>query len=298
MMSNRPEASAPPPGPEARTRGRVLSGFQGLDALTQGFRPGDLIVLAGRPGTGTKTLALNWLLRAASLHGVGGALFALAMGSGEARERLLSAQAGVDRFALRTGTAPGEAVERWERARGALATLPLLIEGPKALSVRSIQDLVTHDGSLAGQPLGLVLIDSLHLLAGLGGTPSARGGQTRILAAHIRALKQMAQTLGLPVVVVTRLRSLPWQRVPKLGDLPGAGAIGAAADLVLLLHSGVRPLRGEAQEQDRSAALIVAKHRQGPIGRSELYFEFEYARFRDLYRTGGRVPALPSPVRQ
>ena len=100
---------------------------------------------------------------------------------------------------------------------------------------------------------------------------------------NCRDLKKLAKDLAIPVLVVSRLNRFPRQTGPKLSDLPGSGAIEAVADVIMLLHSGLEPLLDD-QEQDRSAVLIVAKHRNGPTGMIPLYFEFEFANFRELHR--------------
>jgi replicative DNA helicase len=267
----------------------VQVGFAFLDALTQGFHPGHLIVLAGLPGTGRKSLALNMLLRSARFHGVCGALFALELDFEEVLDRLISAQGGVDRNALRTGAL--DAVETGKRlkALGALQTLPIHIEEQEFISVRKLQAAVEHHQAQTQHRIGLVVIDCLDRISGPEGRGSA--AQATPLKARCLELKQAARRLGVPVVVVTRLNRFPPRRLPKLSDLPGAGAIEAVADTVLLLHNGLKPLPSEAQgleeepqEQDRSAALVIAKHRNGPIGILSLYFEFEYARYREMYR--------------
>jgi replicative DNA helicase len=277
-------------GSGGRTAPGVLVGFPGLDAITRGFHPGNLIVLAGRPGTGTKSLGLNWLLGAARYHGASVAIFPLEMNAEEVYHRLLSSYARVDRLALQTGFDAAAGVNL-QTARGGLHKFPVFINDQESISVRAIKAKMLDHLTRAAHRIDLLMIDCLDLIGAPEGDRPGGKDRAMRLEENCRGPKRLAKDLGIPVVVITRLNRFPRHSVPKLSDLPGSGAIEAVADIVMLLNSGLAPLL-EGREQDRSAGLVIAKHRNGPIGIIPLYFEFECGTFRELLRGGSEHMSL------
>ncbi|MBI4914131.1 MAG: replicative DNA helicase [Acidobacteria bacterium] len=264
-------------------------GFSRLDALTQGFQPGNLVVLAARPGIGKTALALNWLLRSAVHHRAFGGLFSLEMSSEEVFNRLLSAQARVNMKAVQAGYFDAKVEDRLKEARNELVQLPIFVNDQASLTVRDIQAMVDRHLSHANQRLDLVIVDYLQLMSSPEGSRGAKQSEAVRIGEISRGLKLLAKDRQVPIVVLSQLNREVEHRQggrPQLSDLRDSGAIEQDADIVMFIHRRMVPVQ-EGQEPDRTAELIVAKHRNGPTGIIPLYFEGEYATYRELERDTG-----------
>jgi len=274
----------PPTRPDGRGGPGLRVGHQGLDALTRGFRPGQLVVLAARPGAGKTTLALNWLLRAAVRERASCALFSLDMDPAEAFRRLLSAHARVALRELPAGALEPAEAARLQSALDELRQLPIFLHHTASITVPELRAMVERHRAAAGQGLDLLVIDDLQRLRPSEDTPAGRREGGAGMGGILRDLKRLAGEFGLPVVVLAQLQPGSSRRTHELSDLPDAGSIVQAADLVLFLRRNTTPT-WDPEEADRSAELSVARHRNGPTGRFALYFEEEYVTFRELLRT-------------
>ena len=264
-------------------------GFSRLDALTQGFQPGNLIVLAARPGIGKTALALNWLLRSAQHQSSFGALFTLEMSSEEVFNRLLSAQARVNMKAVQAGYFDDRTQAKLLEARDELLQLPIFINDQASITVRDVQAMVERHLAQSNQHIDLLVLDYLQLLSSPEGSRGAKQSEAVRIGEISRGLKLLAKDHGIPVVVLSQLNREVEHRQggrPQLSDLRDSGAIEQDADIVLFIHRRMSP-PVEGQEPDRTAELIVAKHRNGPTGIIPLFFEGEYATYRELERDTG-----------
>ena len=273
---------------EGRLSTGVRVGFSRFDELTQGFQPGNLIVLAARPGIGKTALALNWILRAAQERdgrpGHCGAFFSLEMSQEEVFLRLLSAMSQTNMKDLQAGRLPG-GMGPILQARDDLARLPLFICDHASITVPQIQNMVLKQGSQNNRRVEFVIVDYLQLLSSPEGSRGARQNEAVRIGEISRGLKLMAKDFGIPVVVLSQLNREVEHRTsgrPQLSDLRDSGAIEQDADMVAFIHRKMMP--SSTEEPDPSAELIVAKHRNGPTAVIQLHFQGEYAMYREMVR--------------
>jgi replicative DNA helicase len=255
----------------------VPTGFRDLDELTNGLHEGQLIVVAGRPGQGKSTLALDFLRSASIAHGRTGVLFSLEMGKSEITMRLLSAEARIPLTRIRTGGLNDDDWNKLARRMGEVASAPMFIDDSPNMNMMEIRAKARrlkqrHD-------LKLVVVDYLQLMT----SPKRVENRQQEVAEMSRSLKLLAKELGVPVVAVSQLNRGAEQRSdkrPQLSDLRESGAIEQDADMVILLHRDdyyerESPRAGEAD-------LIVAKHRNGPTKDVVVSSQLHYSRFVDM----------------
>jgi replicative DNA helicase len=278
---------------EGRLSPGVRVGFSRFDELTQGFQPGNLIVLAARPGIGKTALALNWILRAAQgrdgRDGTCGAFFSLEMSHEEVFLRLLSAHSQTNMKDIQAGRAAGH-MQTLLQARDELAALPIYICDQASITVPQIQNMVVKQGSQSNRRVEFVIVDYLQLLSSPEGSRGAKQNEAVRIGEISRGLKLMAKDFGIPVVVLSQLNREVEHRTggrPQLSDLRDSGAIEQDADMVAFIHRKMVAAAAD-EEPDPSAELIVAKHRNGPTAIIQLHFQGEHATYREMVReTGG-----------
>ena len=261
-------------------------GFSRLDGITQGFQPGNLIILAARPGIGKTALALNWLLRSAMYHQAHGAFFSLEMSKEEVFNRLLSAHCAVNLKAAAAGGFSDQVEARLLRSRDALLELPIYINDQAGITVREITAMVDKHMAQNGGKLDLLIVDYLQLLSSPDSSRAARQSEAVRIGEISRGFKLLAKDRGIPVVVLSQLNREVEHRQggrPQLSDLRDSGAIEQDADMVMFIHRKMMPSQ-DGGDEDRMAELIIAKHRNGPVGSVGLYFEGEFARYREMER--------------
>jgi replicative DNA helicase len=255
----------------------VPTGFADLDALTNGLHPGQLVVVAARPGVGKSILALN-LARSASIHhDLTSVIFSLEMSRTEITMRLLAAEARVPLQHMRQGTMTDDDWARLARKMGEVSGAPLFIDDSPNMTLMEIRAKCRrlkqrHD-------LRLVIVDYLQLMT------SGKKVESRQVevSEFSRNLKLLAKELEVPVVAVAQLNRGPEQRTdkrPMLADLRESGSIEQDSDMVILLH------REDAYERESSrpgeADFIIAKHRNGPTATITVAFQGHYQRFVDM----------------
>ena len=271
---------------EGRGSSGLKVGFNRLDAITQGFQPGNLIILAARPGIGKTALALNWLLRSAMYHKAHVAFFSLEMSKEEVFNRLLSAHSTINMKEVAAGTFDDEIQARLLRSRDALLELPIYINDQAGITVREITAMVDRHLSQANGKLDLLIVDYLQLMSSPDSSRAAKQSEATRIGEISRGFKLLAKDRHMPVVVLSQLNREVEHRQggkPQLSDLRDSGAIEQDADIVMFIHRKMKPLM-EGEEEDRSAELLLSKHRNGPTGAVGLYFEGEYARYREMER--------------
>ncbi|MBP1627171.1 MAG: replicative helicase [Holophagaceae bacterium] len=259
--------------------GITVAGFSRLNGVTQGFQPGQMIVLASRPGIGKTALALNWALGVLERHRSAAALFSLEMSRDEVYQRLLAAKAEVDLKAM-SAAKDWHMFTRVARAKEALDALDLHVCDRAEITAPQITAQV--DALLArGHRLDLVVVDYLQLVSSPAGRN--RPNEAQRLAEISRALKLLAKDRGLAVVVLSQLNREVEGRAgkrPQLSDLRDSGAIEQDADIVLFIHRDNRPGVPASEEAD----LIFAKHRNGPMPTIPLRFRGNITRYEELER--------------
>ena len=255
----------------------VPTGFVDLDGLTNGLHPGQMIVIAGRPGLGKSTLGLDIARSASIKHGLPSAIFSLEMSKTEITMRLLSAEARVPLHHMRSGTMTDDDWGRLARRMGEVAEAPLYIDDSPNLTMMEIRAKARR--LRQRNDLQLIVIDYLQLMTG---NKKAENRQQEVSELS-RSLKLLAKELEVPVIAMSQLNRGSEQRTdkkPQISDLRESGSIEQDADMVILLH------REDAYEKESPRAgeadFIVAKHRNGPTATITVAFQGHYSRFVDM----------------
>jgi len=256
----------------------VSTGLSDLDNILGGLQKGDLVILAARPSIGKTSLALDIARNVAVKEKVPVGLFSLEMSKEQLVDRLLVAEANVDLWKMRTGKLSEDAdFSRIGHAMGVLSEAQLFIDDSAVTTVLEMRTKARRLQSEHG--LGLIIVDYLQLMEGRA------DAENRVLqiAEITRGLKGLAKELNVPVLALsqlsraTELRSPP---IPKLSDLRESGSIEQDADVVIFIY------REEVYRPDTNrkniADLIIAKHRNGPIGQVQSYFDQAKTSFRNL----------------
>jgi replicative DNA helicase len=258
----------------------VPTGFSDLDAMTSGLQPGDLVIVAGRPSMGKTSLALNMAENVALDTGLPVAVFSMEMASTQLTMRLLGSVGRLDQHKMRTGRLEDDDWERLTHALGRLNEAPIHIDEGAALNSFDIRARARRLSRECGK-LGLIVIDYLQLMSPPGGRQSEN--RATEISEMSRSLKALAKELDVPVVALSQLNRSVEQRPdkrPVMSDLRESGAIEQDADLILFIY------RDEVYNPDTPdkgvAEIIIAKQRNGPIGRIRLTFLGEYTRFENF----------------
>jgi len=265
---------------EAGMRG-LPTGFTDLDNILAGLQKSDLIILASRPTLGKSAMALNFAANITINEKVPVGIFSLEMSRDQVVDRLISSISGVDLWRLRTGRLSAEGDDndftRIQQALGILSEAPIYIDDAASPTVLQMKAMCRRLQAEKG--LGLVIIDYLQLMEPLN--PAASPVQQ--VSENSRALKALARELNVPVLVISQLSRAVEQRspqIPRLADLRQSGTIEQDADVVLFIYREDR-YRPETPKKG-IADIIIAKHRNGPVGRVELYFDERRVTFRNL----------------
>ena len=257
------------------------TGFKDLDNILAGLQKSDLIILASRPTLGKSSLALNMAANTAINQNVAVGFFSLEMSKDQIVDRLISSLSGVDLWRLRTGRLSSEGEEndftKIRQALDILSRAPIYIDDAAASNVLQIKAMSRRLQAEKG--LGLVIIDYLQLVEPLNPVASP----VQQVSENSRALKAMAKELNIPVLVISQLSRAVEQRspqIPRLADLRQSGTIEQDADVVLFIYREDRYNPDTARKG--IADVIISKHRNGPVGRVELYFDERTTTFKHL----------------
>ncbi len=263
----------------------VPTGFPALDNMLAGFQKSDLIILAARPSVGKTSLALDIARQTAVKHGTPVGIFSLEMGSQQLVDRMLSAQAGVNSWRLRTGKISSD--DEYDRLQGAIAELseaPIYMDDKPGMTVLAMRSVARRLKS--EKNLGLVIIDYLQLI-----TPTSHhSGDSMVqqVTEISRALKGMARELEVPVLALSQLSRAVEQRGgrPRLSDLRDSGSIEQDADVVMFIHrDDMTGNRAETNDRTNIAEILIEKHRNGPIGKVDLRFDDEKTTFMSVEKS-------------
>jgi replicative DNA helicase len=268
---------------EKATRG-VPTGFSDLDNMLSGFQKSDLIILAARPSLGKSALALDIARRIAVQDKIPVGMFSLEMSKDQLVDRMISSQGNVDSWRLRTGNLSSRGDDndfaRIQEAMGLLSETPIYIDDTASQTVLRMRAMARR--LQANHGLGLIIIDYLQLIMPSNSMASSVQQVTEIS----RQLKMLARELDVPVLALSQLSRAVEQRFPprpRLSDLRESGSLEQDADVVMMIY---REDKYKKQEEDQNAGnvaeIIVAKHRNGPIGSVKLYFNPNTVSFSDL----------------
>ena len=247
--------------------------------MTAGLQRSDLIILAARPAMGKTTLVTNLAYNVATIAKLPVLFFSLEMSKEQLIDRMLADASGVDSWNIRTGNLSDEDFSKLSEAMGEMAEAPIFIDDTPGLSVlemRTKARRAAHD-----QPLGLIIVDYLQLMQASG---NHNGNRVQEVSEISRGLKLIARELNVPLIALSQLSRSVESRtppIPQLADLRESGSIEQDADIVSFIY---RPgyYEPDNPEVQNITDLIIAKHRNGPVGKVQLYFHPERLRFMSL----------------
>lgn len=254
----------------------IPTGLTDLDRLTGGFQRSDMIVMAGRPGMGKTSLAMQIAKNAAKKYGKKSLFFSLEMGKEQLAQRVVSSETGIEVNRLRTGNIQEGEWKLFFEAQKAMAKYPIAIDDTAALTPSQMRSKAIRHQARFG--LDLIIVDYIQLMA------SDRREQNRHqeISMISRACKTLARELNVPIIALSQLsREVEKRRDkrPILSDLRESGAIEADADIVAFLY------RDEVYNERATpnvAEVIIAKHRSGPTGVISAFFKKAQVEFVDL----------------
>ena len=250
------------------------TGFSALDRVLAGMGKSDLVLVGARPGMGKTSFALNIATNVAKQTKKAVCIFSLEMSAEQLVNRVLSSEALVNSYALRTGELSPEDWEHLAVAAGELAGCDILIDDTSGMTVTAMKAKLRRV-----QNLGLVVIDYLGLMQGDG----HKDNRVQEVSEISRSLKIMAKELMVPVVCCAQLSRGPESRTdkkPMLSDLRDSGAIEQDADTVIFLYRSEYYKTDEAASQDTSIAeIIIAKNRHGSQGTVQMGWNGQFTKF-------------------
>ncbi|HHF7346251.1 TPA: replicative DNA helicase [Legionella feeleii] len=257
----------------------LATGLSDLDEMTSGLQPSDLVIVAGRPSMGKTTLVMNMAEHAAIKSGRPVLVFSMEMPADSLAMRMMSSLGRIDQHRIRTGKLDDDDWPRVTSAVHMLSEAPLFIDDTPALSPAEMRTRARRLAKEHGR-LGLIVVDYLQLMKVPGFKADNRTAEISEIS---RSLKSLAKELEVPVVALSQLnRSLEQRhdKRPVMSDLRESGAIEQDADLICFIY------RDEVYNEDSPdkgvAEIIIAKQRNGPIGKVRVAFLGKYTRFEDL----------------
>src|SRR5947207_5192591 len=263
--------------PSKRVKG-ISTGFAKLDEMTSGLHAGELVILAARPSMGKTALALNIAHHVAAKLDKAVAVFSLEMSKESLLTRMLCAGARVDSQRFRAGYLNSEERQRLQVAASQLVRSPLYIDDSAGANLMDIHAKLRRLQAERKQELGLVVVDYLQLMSGRGRFEN----RNQEISTISRGMKLLSKELNVPMLVLSQLSRAPETRQgdhrPQLSDLRESGSIEQDADVVGFIF------REEVYKRDREdlkgvAELILAKQRNGPVGKIDLVFLHHLTKF-------------------
>lgn len=265
----------------------IPTGFVDLDKMLAGLQRSDLIVLAARPSLGKTALALNIAHKITTEAKQPVLIFSLEMSKEQLVDRLLAIESGVDAWSLRTGNLNDSDFEKIGQAMGALSEAQMFIDDTPSISVSELRTKARREGHK--RQLGLIIVDYLQLMSG-GHKFGSDVNRVQEVSEISRGLKGVARELNVPVLALSQLsRSVESRnpQIPQLADLRESGSIEQDADVVAFIYR--EDFYNPDTDRKNITDIIVKKHRNGPTGAIELYFDREKQRFRSLESRQGEA---------
>lgn len=257
----------------------IRTGWKDLDKKTSGLQRSDLIVLAARPAMGKTTMVGNLVQNVAGLEKQAVLFFSLEMSKDQLVDRMLAAESGVDAWKIRTGDLNDDDFEKLGHAMGSLSEAPIFIDDTPGISIMEMRTKARREANK--HPLGLIVVDYLQLMSGTGKANDFNRVQE--ISEISRGLKLIAREMNVPVVALSQLSRSVEQRpdkIPQLSDLRESGSIEQDADIVMFIYR--EDYYNPETDRQHITDLIIAKHRNGPTGKIELYFHPEQLKFLSL----------------
>ena len=258
----------------------IPTGFRDVDDKLAGFQRSDLVILAARPSMGKTALALNFAHNVAVQAKQPVLIFSLEMSKEQLVDRLLSMESGVDAWALRTGNLTDADFEKIGQAMGTLSEAQIFIDDSPGITVSDMRTKARREAHQ--RPLGLIIVDYLQLMSG-GSRFGSDFNRVQEISEISRGLKGIARELNVPVLALSQLsRSVESRspQIPQLADLRESGSIEQDADVVAFIYR--EEYYNPDTDRKKISDILIKKHRNGPIGNVELYFDNEKQRFRSV----------------
>lgn len=266
----------------------VRTGFKALDDILGGFQNSDLIILAARPSVGKTALALDIARRTASEHGTPVGIFSLEMSADQLVDRIVAAQSRTDASVIRkgvrtqTGSWREDVFKNIRDALDDLSRTPIYIDDQPGNTIMKMRSAARKLKIEKG--LKLLIVDYLQLMS----PSSARSNDNMVqqVTEISRSLKHLARELNIPIIALSQLSRAVESRggKPKLSDLRDSGSIEQDADLVMFIHSNEEDIRDESgkMKEVQRKELIIAKHRNGPLGSALLDYHSRFNTFVEI----------------
>jgi replicative DNA helicase len=263
---------------EGSLRG-IPTGFIQLDNLLAGLQKSDLVVLAARPSMGKTTFALDIARSVATAAKKKVGIFSLEMSKEQLVDKLLASTAGVDLWRLRTGRLSDVDFDKINNAIGILSEAPIFIDDAAGATIHEIRTKARRLQTEHG--LDLIVLDYLQLMQ--GSKMSYSDNRVQEVSEISRSLKGIARELNIPVIALSQLSRAVEQRqpqIPQLSDLRESGSIEQDADVVMFIYR--EGVYDPESSRKNIADILVKKHRNGPTGKVELYFDENLVSFKNL----------------
>lgn len=257
----------------------VSTGFKDMDAMLAGLQRSDLFILAARPSMGKTAFSLNLAHNVAKLSKQPVLFFSLEMSKEQLVDRLLSVESGVDAWALRTGNLTDADFEKIGQAMGELSESPIYIDDSPSITVSDLRTKARREAHV--HPLGLIIVDYLQLMS--GGARFGDGNRVQEISEISRGLKGVARELNVPLIALSQLsRSVESRspQIPQLSDLRESGSIEQDADVVAFIYR--EDYYNPDTDRKGITDILIKKHRNGPTGGVELFFDREKQRYRSV----------------
>jgi replicative DNA helicase len=258
----------------------VPTGYRDMDSMLAGLQRSDLFILAARPSMGKTAFVLNLAHNVAVQAKEPVLIFSLEMSKEQLVDRLLSMESGVDAWALRTGNLTDQDFEKIADAMGVLSEAPIYIDDTPGITVSDMRTKARREAHQ--HQLGLVVVDYLQLMSG-GSRFSGDGNRVQEISEISRGLKVLARELNVPLIALSQLsRSVESRspQIPQLADLRESGSIEQDADIVAFLYR--EDYYNPESERKNIMDVLIKKHRNGPTGGVELYFDRDKQKIRSI----------------
>jgi replicative DNA helicase len=258
----------------------IPTGFRDIDNKLAGLQRSDLIILAARPSMGKTSLALDIARNAATKYKKSVGIFSLEMSSQQLVDRMIASESQVDSWQLRTGKVRAEEdVAKIIEACDRLATAPIFIDDTAGNNITQMRAMARK--LKAEHQLDMIVVDYLQLMIPRRDSDSLVQQVTEIS----RSLKALAREMEVPVLALSQLNRSVEQRggKPRLSDLRDSGSIEQDADVVMFIHREDK--YNDASDRKNIAEIIIAKHRNGPVGEVDLYFDEARVTFQTIEKS-------------
>ncbi len=258
----------------------VPTGYRDLDNTLAGLQRSDLFILAARPSMGKTAFVMNLAHKIATEAKESVLIFSLEMSKEQLVDRLLSMESGVDAWALRTGNLTDSDFEKIGQAMGNLSEASIFIDDTPGITVSDMRTKARREAHK--RPLGLIVVDYLQLMSG-GSRFSSSDNRVQEVSEISRGLKAVARELNVPLIALSQLsRSVDSRSpaIPVLSDLRESGSIEQDADVVAFVYR--EDYYNPDTDRPNIMEIHIRKHRNGPTGTVELYFDRERQRIRSL----------------